>query len=102
MLYAFAIENVLKGLIIAKNPGLTGERQISGEIKSHELVKLAARACVEVYPKEDAVLAALSEIATWGGRYPVATGVGQYRDTVPLGDPHTLLDYGAHHPTVRR
>jgi hypothetical protein len=102
LLFAFAIENVLKGLIIAKNPSLTGEREISSEIKSHDLVKLAGRASVEVYPQETSVLDALSEIAWWAGRYPVATGLGKYRGINPLGDPHALLDYGAHHPTVRR
>jgi hypothetical protein len=102
MLYAFAIENVLKGLIIAGNPALAGKHTISSEVKSHDLIKLARKASFELAVQELPVMKALSEIGVWAGRYPVAIELAKYSDLLPLDDPHRLLDYGAHHPTVRR
>jgi hypothetical protein len=101
MLYAFALENVLKGLLIAKNSDLAGKRKLSREITSHKLVDLAEKASFDVGGQELSVLRDLSQIAIWAGRYPVAIKLDP-AGKPPLGDPHTLLDYGAHHPTMRR
>jgi hypothetical protein len=101
LLYAFALENVLKGLLISKNPSLAGERNLNREITSHDLVKLAKKAGFDVAGQDLSVLRDISQIAIWAGRYPVAIKLDP-AGKPPLGDPHILLDYGAHHPTMRR
>jgi hypothetical protein len=44
LLYAYAIENVLKGLIIANRPRLVEERELNAELKTHDLIALAQNA----------------------------------------------------------
>jgi hypothetical protein len=102
LLYAFAMENVLKGLAIAKDPSLLSRKELQRQIKSHHLPSLAKLAAFEVAVQERPLLEAMSRIALWGGRYPVAAKVDEYPNGYVLSDPHELLDYGAHHPTMRR
>jgi hypothetical protein len=78
LLYAFAMENVLKGLAVAKVPELVGELKLDRQIKSHDLIRLAKRASFEVAVQEVPVLEALSQIAEWAGRYPVAASLDRY------------------------
>lgn len=93
LLYAYAIENVLKGVIVAKTPGLTHEHKLSGELQSHDLKKLADRAHFAVHVQEAPVLEALSALSIWAGRYPVA------HQGTPNAD--AALDYGSAHPVMR-
>jgi hypothetical protein len=72
LLYAYAIENVLKGLIVFKRPDLIKEDRLDGELKSHDLNELAKKAKVAVEQEERPVLEALSQLSIWAGRYPVA------------------------------
>ncbi len=69
LLYAYAIENVLKGLIVASRPRLIEERELNGELKSHDLLKLADKASFAVHVQEKPVLLALSKLSIWAGRY---------------------------------
>ena len=105
LLYAFAMENALKGLIVARNPGIVSPQRISKTLKSHELVKLAKDARFSLAVQEIPVLRALSHIAEWVGRYPVATTMDKYvnpKNPYPLGlDPDALLDWGSQHPIMR-
>lgn len=41
LLAGFAIENLLKGLIIAKNPSYISNGKLSRKIRNHELLRLA-------------------------------------------------------------
>lgn len=99
LLYAYAIENVLKGLIIAARPGLIDERTLSDELKSHNLIKLASKAGLAVHVEETPVLEALSKLSIWAGRYPVAQ---TRREHVGAPNSDELLDYGSAHPIMRR
>src|SRR5262245_58073328 len=101
LLYAFAIENALKGLIITENPTLLSRTKIS--VKSHDLINLAEQARFDLTSQEIPVLKALSHIAEWAGRYPVATRIDKYvgQDN-RLHWPESLLDdWGSQHPTMR-
>lgn len=98
LLYAYAIENVLKGLIIASRPRLIEERELNGELKSHDLLKLADKASFAVHVQEKPILLALSKLSIWAGRYPVARSRKEYVGT-PNAD--ELLDYGSAHPVMR-
>ena len=98
LLYAYAIENVLKGLIVLKRPSLIQEHELHGELKSHDLNRLADKAEVAVDQQhEPPILEALSDLSTWAGRYPVALRPSEY-DTP---NPNALLGYGSAHPIMR-
>ena len=71
MLYGFAIENALKGLIIAKGGASVSEKKIDPKIKTHNLVSLATDAGIALDDNEREVLATISMLAEWAGRYPV-------------------------------
>jgi hypothetical protein len=105
LLYAFALENVLKGLMVNRSPGLVDINRVSRLLTKHELVPLAQQAGMIIHPQELPVLKALSHIATWAGRYPVATQFDTYSNPdnpYPHGvDPESLLDYGSAHPVMR-
>src|SRR5262245_45302676 len=63
LLYAYAIENVLKGLIVFKRPGLIQEHELHRELKSHDLNELAKKAKVTVEQHERPVLEALTHLS---------------------------------------
>lgn len=98
VLYAYAIENVFKGLIIANEPQLISSDKLDGVLKDHDLIALAARAGFTVNVQEEPVLRALSELSVWAGRYPVALYVGDF-----VGTPNRdeLMDYGSRHQIMR-
>jgi hypothetical protein len=97
LLYAYAIENVLKGLIVLKRPDLIQEHELHGELKTHDLNKLAKNAKVTVDPQhERPVLEALTHLSKWAGRYPIAPG-----PSVDTPNPNVWLDYGSAHPIMR-
>jgi hypothetical protein len=98
LLYAYAIENVLKGLAIANTPRLIEEWELNGELKSHNLIKLAEKADFTVHVQERPVLEALSQLSVWAGRYPVAR---TRREHVGTPNSDELLDYGSAHPVMR-
>jgi hypothetical protein len=93
--YAYAIENVLKGLIVSKRPDLVQKDKLHGELKTHDLIKLAKKAKVTVEEHERPVLKALSELSISAGRYPVAL-----EPSWPP-DPNALLGWGSAHPIMR-
>lgn len=74
-LAAFAIENLMKGLMIAAEPGLIQpdkerpEVLLHKRLRSHDLVALAQRAGVDLSEDERLLLHRLSEFAQWAGRY---------------------------------
>jgi hypothetical protein len=99
LLYAYAIENVLKGLIVANDAAVVDENGISKKLKSHDLIELSAAAGVTVHVEEQPILAALSDLSVWAGRYPVAS---RKEDYFGKENPHAMLDYGSRNVTMRR
>jgi len=98
LLYAYAIENVLKGLIVSKRPDLIQERKLDDELKNHDLNELAEKAEVTVDERDErSVLEALSKLSIWAGRYPVA--LNQRNFSPP--DPNALLGWGKAHQIMR-
>lgn len=98
LLYAYAIENVLKGLMVANEATLIDEQKVKRDLKSHHLMTLAKVAGCAVYAQEEPVLEALSQLSVWAGRYPVALTRDEH---VGSRNPDELLDYGATHPIMR-
>jgi hypothetical protein len=99
VLYAYAIENVLKGLIVANDTTVVNENKISKRLKSHDLIELSANAGVQVHIEERPVLAALSDLSVWAGRYPVAL---RREDYSGKENPDAMLDYGSQNVIMRR
>jgi len=98
VLYAYAIENVLKGLIVANDATVIDENKLSRKLKSHDLIELAKTAGVQVHAEEQSVLAALSDLSIWAGRYPVAL---RKEDYVGKENPDAMLDYGSQNVSMR-
>jgi hypothetical protein len=98
LLYAYAIENVLKGLIVSKRPDLIKEHKLDDELKNHDLNELAEKAEVTVDEQnERPVLQALSQLSIWAGRFPTAVNRGD----MGMPNPNALLGYGSAHPIMR-
>jgi hypothetical protein len=71
MLYGFALENLVKGVIVCREPDLVtkdGLRNWPGQ--SHDLARLFERAEVSVTEEERAALEIVSQLIEWSGRYP--------------------------------
>jgi hypothetical protein len=100
LLYAFALENVFNGIMVANDPALANETALNSELNSHKLDRLAAKAGFALSPEEELLLRTLSEIGVWSGRYPVALRLDQHTSP-PMSDPHDLLNFGRQHPTLR-
>src|SRR5262249_6676282 len=95
LMYAYAIENVLKGLIVSERSDLIQEDELDQELATHDLITLAKKAEFTVRVQERRVLEALSQLSIRAGRYPVALTRDEFAGT-PSAD--ELLDYGRDHP----
>jgi hypothetical protein len=98
LLYAYAIENVMKGLIVSKSPNLIQEARLARDLTTHNIIKLAEMAAFAVHVQEVPVLRALSELSVWAGRYPVALSRADYAGAANADE---LLDYGSAHPIMK-
>jgi hypothetical protein len=103
LLYAFALENVFKGIMVANDPALANETELDSKLRSHNLDRLADKAGFALSPEERLLLRTLSEIAFWAGRYPVALRLADHigHTSPPMSDPHDLLNFGRQHPMLR-
>jgi len=75
MLHAFAFENMLKGLILAKTPS-TSQAWL---FNTHKPIKLAQQAGLKCSDKTDSLLLRLENFAVQSGRYPVPRDWKQYK-----------------------
>jgi hypothetical protein len=71
MLSGFALENLLKGILVARDPSRVGSPQKLFDW-GHNLVTLAADANIALSADEDRVMRRLTDYTTWAGRYPTA------------------------------
>jgi hypothetical protein len=102
MLIAYAIENILKAIIISKyNTVLKNQfeknRKFPKELKSHDLVSLCKKAEVTISLSEENLLRRLSRSATWYGRYPAPLNIIDFRgiDKFTNGDEFNIGGFGA-------
>ena len=83
MLGAYALESLLKSVLVSKHTKVKGRnfnsRQISEFLeKIHDLDKLAVQADIRLTKADRKILAALSQYAIWAGRYPVPVKADGY------------------------
>lgn len=103
LLYAFALENLLKGLLVATQPSLIGDASLNTKLKKHRLHELVVDVGLALTETETLLLKALSDIAVWAGRYPTPAKVDGYSDVLPVGsNPDSVLDWGSRHTEMRR
>jgi len=74
-MFGSALENLFKGLMVSKNPGLIGANKLSPSLKSHDLVQLAKDAGVKLNAQETRLLEWMSEVVIWKARYSVPTNI---------------------------
>jgi hypothetical protein len=77
----FALENSFKGLILQSQPSLISNGVLNKKLRTHDLLKLAEIANVELNGVEGFYLWIATKCVQWSGRYPVALSPGE---TVPL------------------
>src|SRR6202162_2428031 len=89
MLVSFAVENFLKGALVARNRDRykefmlkTPERRFPLELRSHDLLDLGRRLGLVFSGEETRLANRLSHAATWSGRYPVPLRFSEF----PIGD----------------
>jgi hypothetical protein len=90
-LVALAIENLLKGLWVGRNPErinqITKMQTDLPEITTHQLVKVAKAAGMILSVEEESLLDDLSQIILWYGRYSAPSNVNDYKSHFASGPP---------------
>jgi len=98
MLYGLAAENLIKGVIVAKNPFLASKGNLPNWFTKHNLASLAVRAGLPVLSPQQHLLKRLQNYVE-SGKYPVARQEGQGGSTwvsfgaVDSNDILRLLEY---------
>jgi len=84
MLAGFAIENMLKALLVTQRPAFDSSGNFS--FKTHDLLKLADDVGLNLSMDERILLERLEQFLTWAGRYPVPLCADTMRPrTLPSG-----------------
>jgi hypothetical protein len=86
MLYGLAAENLIKGIIAAKNPSLASEGTLPRWFTNHNLAALAKRANLPVGLRQEHLLKRLQEFVECG-KYPVGLREGEGRSTWVFSEP---------------
>lgn len=72
LLAGLALENVLKGMLVARDPTLINQGHLHGSIRSHKLLELAgAMPDLSLSETEQRVLSICQDAIPYWGRYPV-------------------------------
>ncbi len=71
LLWGFAFENILKGILISKYPEFIKTRGIDEKLKTHNLLLLANRCDVRLNKTEIKIFERLTKDIVWRQRYPI-------------------------------
>ncbi len=71
LLWGFAFENMLKGILISKHPEFVHTRGIDKQLKTHNLIELAKKCAVKLDKTETKILERLTKDIIWRQRYPI-------------------------------
>ena len=77
-----ALENLLKGIIIGSRPDSVVEGRISSRLKTHDLLRLAKCASIELSVIDAFFLQIGTQCVTWAGRYPSSLRGGESQPPV--------------------
>jgi len=83
MLMGFAMENILKAIIVSQDPNAyknkaLRQKKLPADLDGHGLLELAASINFELDAEEKSVLGRLEDHLVWAGRYPVPTKPSSY------------------------
>lgn len=70
MLTGFCLENLVKGILISRNPSLVNQQRIDPSLLSHEAISLLP-SDILLTDREKELLTRLQQYAIWSGRYPI-------------------------------
>lgn len=98
LLYAYAIENLLKGLLAAKHPDRMDE-ETSQAFQGHVSSKFARLAGFAPDDGQARLLDRLHSVVRWIGRYPVALKIGEHGNVYAGRD--DAIDPPADIPAIR-
>jgi hypothetical protein len=87
MLVAYAIENLLKAIIIHRKKAKLKNRlllKIPDNVHGHDLLKLANKIGIQLDISEQKLLARLTQNSIWSARYPIPLEATDMRTTVKL------------------
>ncbi len=82
-----ALENLLKGVLVARDPGLVQpnarkpDRMYKWQGSGHDLLRLARDARVPLLPSDTETLTVLTDFIGWAGRYPTGMSASGMRPT---------------------
>lgn len=82
MLSSFAIENILKCIIIQKTPTIVNNGKLDERVLGHDLLELFKNANINYTSSEEDLLNRLSHFAIQAGRYPLPKNWGIYKDSL--------------------
>ena len=85
MLAGFAIEALLKGIVIARDPSTVSDGRFPKWLLNHDLARLMKRANVSLTEDEAQLVRRLAEAVQWRGRYPVPRHAGELPDSHGIG-----------------
>lgn len=81
LLFGFAIENLLKGIIISENPYLLEKGSLDKKLISHDLLALSHQVTsLDLQPKQISILKYLSDALPYFSRYPIPLRADAVRD----------------------
>jgi hypothetical protein len=82
LLSGFALENLLKGIYIGRNPTFVMEGKLKkwSSKSGHELLDLAEKTKFELSEDETNLLERLTEFVVWAGKYPIPK---QFENNMP-------------------
>ena len=94
MLRGCAVENLLKGILIARDPAKWAEKKATRIYRwNHDIARLAADAAIDLSPAEQTIAKQLTLFIDCGGRYPTGqtpaehgTGASWSTDDRPVAD----------------
>ncbi|QQM28268.1 hypothetical protein [Elizabethkingia sp. M8] len=82
LLMSFSIENLIKGLLILRNPEYVNTGTLKKEIKTHDLINLVDQANLKLLVRETILLKKLTQISVSTARYPV--GLNEHLQIFPV------------------
>jgi hypothetical protein len=74
MLAGFALEALLKGIIVARTPEVIQRKYLRKDFITHDFDKLLALAGLSVDERRQKFLRRLGDAVVWMGKYPISTG----------------------------
>ncbi|MFX1689282.1 hypothetical protein PWR05_32870 [Paraburkholderia sp. A2RI-6] len=95
MIAGFVAENLLKAIVAkaASSQGTVDPTDLLKEIKTHNLLKLAAKAGMPVTDSGRELLQRLTYFAVWAGRYPTPVSVADFKPQAISGAEKNTLNY---------